>query len=223
MPSVRAVHAVGRHGRLAATVAVLGLLAGCTADPAEPDAPAERPSISDAHLDLSDLAVPRADICDLLPEEDVEQALGGPVSHTAHYGNGDEVEVTPGVRDVSHEYGCVFEAGDGTVARTWVFARPVASAEARELVRRPPGCAFPDVLTFGRPSLASVCEVAAAEPGRSTRVRARLEGLFTDTWLACEISEPPGPAGAAPPSKDAEVMQRAAQWCTEVVTTAGAT
>jgi hypothetical protein len=50
--------------------------------------------------------------------------------------------------------------------------------------------------------------------------RARLEGLFTDTWVGCEVTEPlEGPGGAA--RSRADVVQRADQWCTEVVTTVG--
>ncbi len=169
----------------------------------------------------------------MLDENGVTEALDGPVTGTDHYGNGDEVEVRPGYKDVSHEYGCVFEGSDGTAARTWVFARPVARSEARTLVRRARrgrDCAFPDPVGFGSPGLTSVCEIASGATGstqRTTTVRTRLEGLFTDTWLGCEVSEPlggssEGSTGDGSSSERADVVQRAVSWCTEVVTTVSA-
>ena len=176
---------------------------------------------SDAHLDLSGLPVPRVEFCDVLDEDDVAQALDGPVSGTDHYGNGDEVEVRPGYVDVSHEYGCVFRASDGTSAKVWVVARPVTRGEARTVVRRARrgrDCAFPESIGFGSPGLTSVCEVPGAEPDVGPLVRARLEGLFDDSWVGCEVSEPVEVAGARTGPR-ADVVQRADQWCTEVVTT----
>src|SRR5512139_3502115 len=170
---------------------------GCTSsttDQAEPSPSSPVPPTR-ARVDLSGLPVPRTDVCGMLDENGVTEALDGPVTGTDHYGNGDEVEVRPGYKDVSHEYGCVFEGGDGTAARTWVFARPVARSEARTLVRRARrgrDCAFPDAVGFGSPGLTSVCEIASGATGstqRTTTVRARLEGLFTDTWMGCEVSE----------------------------------
>lgn len=212
------------------TVAVL--VAGCTADPqdaGQAPSPATSGAAGAAHLDLSDLPIPRGDACDLLAQEDLEQALGSPVTTTGHYGNGEEFEVAPGRLDISHEHGCVFEAADGTTARTWIFARPVTRSEARALVRqahRGRDCAFPESIRFGTPALTSVCEVTGPAGGAAT-VRARLEGLFGGTWMGCEVSEPlldgataPSAAGTPPPRAD--VVQRAEQWCTEVVTTIAA-
>jgi len=208
------------------------LLAGaCTGLPessgpdSPPDSQADRgPSPSDARLDLSGLPVPRTDFCDVLDEDEIAEALDAAVTDTAHYGNGDEVEVRPGLVDVSHEYGCVFEGGPGVSARTWVFARPVAREEARMLVRRARrgrDCAFPDAVGFGSPGLTSVCEVPA--PGQSApRVRARLEGLFGESWLACEVSEPLEDSPESGRGPRADVVQRAEQWCINVVTTVGA-
>lgn len=200
------------------------VLAGCTS--ASTDRPESAPSRSvthtDSKLDLSRLPIPRAEICDLLSDDGVSEALGGKLADTHHYGNGDEVEVRPGLVDVSHEYGCVFEGKDGAAARVWVFARPVARSEARTLVRRARrgrDCAFPKPVGFGSPGLNSVCELPTrTEEQPSTTVRARLEGLFGDTWVGCEVSEPlEGATGAR-----ADVLQRAVSWCTEVVTTVGA-
>jgi hypothetical protein len=200
------------------------LVAGCTSPKAGPESTAPRPvRPSQAHLDLSGLPVPRRDVCDSIPEEGVTQALGGVVAETRHYGNGDEVEVVPGLLDISHEYGCVYAGQDGTVARMWIFARPVGSSEARTLVRRARrgrSCAFPDLLVFGAPGLSSVCEVR--RPGEApVAVRTRLQGLFGDSWLGCEVSEPLGRDVGDEP--DGDVVLRTEQWCTEVVTAVSAT
>ena len=209
---------------LAGLVATSALLAGCTSAPQEePDqttvvAPSAAPGA--AHLDLSGLPIPRADVCALLAEDSQEQALGAPVAQTGHYGNGEEVEIAPGRVDISHEYGCVFEAGDGTTARTWIYARPVLRPEARTLVRRARhgrDCAFPESIRFGTPGLTSVCEVASPAADWPL-VRARLEGLFGSTWMGCEVAEPLARPSGSSSTPRADVVQRAEQWCTEVVT-----
>lgn len=219
----RTARAVRGRRRFLPALLTLALLAGaCTSSPEPPES--SGPSSvgpSDAHLDLSGLPVPRVPFCDVLAEDDVAQALDGPVAGTDHYGNGDEVEVSPGYVDVSHEYGCVFGAADGTSAKVWVFARPVTRGEARSLVRRARrgrDCAFPESIGFGSPGLTSVCEVPGADPDVGPRVRARLEGLFGDTWVGCEVAEPLEAAGTRTGPR-ADVVQRADQWCTEVVTT----
>ncbi len=217
----RAGHALLRS--LTGLVATSVLLAGCTSAPEEPDqttgvAPSGAPGA--AHLDLSGLPIPRSDVCALLAEDDLEQALGAPVAQTGHYGNGEELEVAPGRVDISHEYGCVFEAGDGTTARTWIYARPVMRPEARTLVRRARhgrDCAFPESIRFGTPGLTSVCEVAS-RAADGPLVRARLEGLFGSTWMGCEVAEPLERPSGSSPTPRADVVQRAEQWCTEVVT-----
>ena len=209
---------------LAGLVATSALLAGCTSAPQEePDqttvvAPSAAPGA--AHLDLSGLPIPRADVCALLAEDSQEQALGAPVAQTGHYGNGEEVEIAPGRVDISHEYGCVFEAGDETTARTWIYARPVLRPEARTLVRRARhgrDCAFPESIRFGTPGLTSVCEVASPAADWPL-VRARLEGLFGSTWMGCEVAEPLARPSGSSSTPRADVVQRAEQWCTEVVT-----
>lgn len=203
-------------------IVLVPLVAGGCSTPLQstdaPASPSRSVSPSDADLDLSRLPVPRTQFCDVLPKSDVAKALDGPVTRTDHYGNGDEFEVRPGYRDVSHEYGCVFEGDADTAAKVWVFARPVSSREAGMLVRRERrqrDCAFPDSIRFGAPGLASVCEVPGAKAS-APAVRARLEGLFHDSWLACEVSEP------LQRGSRVDVLQRAEDWCTGVVTTVAA-
>jgi hypothetical protein len=213
-----------RRGRAALVAATTLLATGCTLTGDEtPESDASpSPATSDASLDLSGLPIPRAEFCALLDQDGVAEALEGPVLDTAHYGNGDEVEIRPGYVDISHEYGCTFEGAPGREARTWVFARPVPRSEARLLVRRArqaDDCAFPKPLVFGSPGVISVCEIAGPPPEEAPTARTRLEGLFGDSWVGCEVSEPlRRTAGGGP---KADVVQRAVQWCTEVVTAAG--
>lgn len=193
--------------------------------------PSSGPSVTaTGRLDLGSVPVRRTPLCDLVSDDVVREALGGVLVRTGHYGNGDEFEVSPGTTDVSHEHGCVYEGSDRTAARVWVFARPVQEHEATGLVRRARSrrdCAFPDPLGFGSPGLTSVCEVPGAD---GTIVRARLEGLFSDTWVGCEVTEPlaegaPSDAGSGPPGSGgtgADVVQRAVSWCSAVVSAAGA-
>jgi hypothetical protein len=165
-------------------------------------------------LDLSQLPIERADFCGRLDQGDVEDALGGPVTGTAHYGSGDRVTLAPGVVDVSHEFNCTYDAGDGGQARAWVFAEPVTPGVGRRIVRdaraergcRPLGKAP----AYGTPSLGTLCRVTRPE-GRAVTLR----GLFGDAWLSCRLSIPgTGDALGA--------VQRAEQWCVRVATTLGA-
>jgi hypothetical protein len=208
-------------------------LTACTISSEPESSPAASTSPTPTHggsgterVDVTGWSVPRTDFCGALDEKTVEEALGGPVTDTAHYGNGDQVEVRPGYVDVSHEYGCTFLGADGATAKAWVFARPVTTAEARRVVRRErrgESCAFPDPVGFGRPHLTSMCEVPGAK-GSGPTARARLEGLFDQSWLACEVADPLDASGSAEPTSPvprADVLQRAARWCADVVRTIG--
>ena len=146
------------------------------------------------------------------------------MTSTARYGNGDDVQVRPGYVDVSHEYGCTFSGSDGAAAKTWVFARPVNRREAKTFIQRERGergCTFPELVGFGKPDLTSVCEVKGTEQG-TTALRARLEGLFGSTWLACEVSHPLDQPSAGSQASRSELVRLAQQWCVNVVTTVGA-
>jgi hypothetical protein len=168
-----------------------------------------------ATLDLSDLPIPRTAFCDVLDEDDVEAALGGPPTGTAHYDSGDRVELTSGVTDVSHEYGCTFDSAvTGAQARAWVFAEPVTPAAAASIARearRTRGCTvLDDAPTFGASSTATLCRTTSPV-GRVVTLR----GLFGDAWLSCQLRTPG--ADAVP-----QTVQRAEQWCVRVATTVGA-
>ena len=75
--------------------------AGGRASPSASEPPVSR-------VDLSGLPVARAAFCDLLDQESIGDALGGTVIGTDHYGNGDEVNITPDLEDISHEFNCTY-------------------------------------------------------------------------------------------------------------------
>lgn len=183
---------------------------------ASPPAPSASPTAPTpmASLDLSGLPIARTDFCGRLDRGDVEHALGGPVTGTAHYGSGDRVALVPGVVDVSHEYNCTYDAADGTQARAWVFAEPVTDTVGRRIVRdarAEAGCRpLERSPTYGTPSIGTLCRVARPEARAVT-----LRGLFGDAWLSCRLSTP----GSADPLG---TVQRAEQWCVRVATTLGA-
>lgn len=230
MPLPRARVARRRLLTAAGLPLALASLIGCTGGSDQEEAATPSADPSSAHLDLSRLPVPRAPFCETLPGQGVTDALQGEVAQTGHYSNGDEVEVRPGYTDIVHEHGCVYESAEGSVARAWVFARPVDRAEAKRQVRRARrgrDCALPDSIAFGTPSLVSACEVPADRAGTEVMVRARLEGLFGDSWVGCEVAEPVSSQGAAGTGGTTRqerkaVVRRAEQWCTEVVTAVGA-
>lgn len=167
-----------------------------------------------ASLDLSGLPIARAPACDAIDEGDVEDALGGPVSGTDHYDSGQRVVLAPGLRDVSHEFGCIFRAATGAQARVWVFAEPVSGRVAKTLVRdarSEKGCRpVSSGPTFGTPSATLLC---ALRKPRSRQVT--LRGLFGDAWLSCQLTSPAAGSVAA-------TVRRSEQWCVRVATTLGA-
>jgi hypothetical protein len=210
------------RGYVAALVALLvtaGVVAVLLArSPGAPDpaaAPATTSSPSGTPLegvDVSDLPVARAPFCGSLDEADVVEALGSPVSGTAHYTVGERVLLAPGVRDVSHEHDCTFRGVGGAEARAWVFAEPVTVAVARGLLRAArgePGCRVVDRgPIFGSPSVTTRCRTGPAGARAVT-----LRGLFGDAWLTCRLTLP----GSQP-----DAVVRAERWCVQVVTGAAA-
>jgi hypothetical protein len=163
-------------------------------------------------LDTAGLVVPRVSFCDRVAPVDAQRALGSEVASSSSYGNGDQTQLTARVRDVAHEFGCIWTAGDDTRARAWVFTPPVTLARARQLRRTAagPGCR---VLTaasaFGAPSVAVRCR----EPGGL--VRTTFSGLFGDAWLSCEL-DVAGPRVAG-------LTDRTGRWCVTVARAASGT
>jgi hypothetical protein len=182
-----------------------------TARPTPTPSPTPTPLAS---LDLSGLPIQRAPFCDELDQGDVEDALGGPVSGTAHYDSGDRVALAAGLTDVSHEFGCTFDAATGAQARAWVFAEPVTVPVGRSIIaetRSGTGCTVVGKApTFGTPSVGTLCRT-----GKPAGQVVTLRGLFGDAWLSCQLSTP-GATGAD------QTVQRAEQWCVRVATTLGA-
>ncbi len=194
-------------------VVAVGLTSGPARNgtPAPPTASPSPTPVRD--LDLSSLPIARAPFCDLVDHGTLETALGGPITGTAHYDNGDRAQLAPGVTDVSHEYSCSFSTSSGAEARAWVFAAPVGKAQARALAHQAaqrPGChpAAEGGPTFGSPNGTTVCRTKG-----STQVR--LNGLFGDAWFSCQLTRP-GTEHAA------RSLRRAERWCVHLAATVGA-
>ena len=187
--------------------AILALLllatTGCSEEPkkaAPPPAPTPM-----ASLNTTAMQVPRIEFCQLVPDSAVRDALGDKPDDDSSYGNGDEEELSGVGKQVVHEIGCTWSADDGTVARAWVFARPVDKRFARTAIassRKTPGCKVGPGPAYGEPSVTQTCR----EPDGSTRVRHA--GLFGQTWLTCEVADPTDGVAA--------VRDRADRWCVEV-------
>jgi hypothetical protein len=168
------------------------------------DSPKPTPT-SLTSLNSTAMQIPRIEFCKLIPETAVRIALGGKPDSSASYGNGDEVDV-PGVgREVVHEIGCTWSTDEGAAARAWVFALPVDADFARQAIdssRDTQGCRVVQGPEYGEPSVTQICR----QSGGSTRVRHA--GLFGQTWLSCEVTDPADDAAA--------VRTRADSWCVEV-------
>lgn len=197
-------------GVLVAALVATWVLTRSTGD--GPERPTGPPP-STAAVDLSTLSVPRTAFCDRLAGTDVRGALDAPVAGSDEYHSGERVLLAPGVRDVSHEFGCIFDATTGAQARVWVFAEPVSEGEAARIgrgVRRAPRCRPLDARpAFGRSPAGTVCP-AATPYGQQVTLR----GLFGDAWLSCQVT-------TAGPERRAEVVQRGSRWCVRVATALG--
>ncbi len=111
--------------------------------------------------------------------------------------------LTSEVTDIAAEHGCRWKRGR-TVARAWVFAPPVTSADAKRFAgsaRRAEGCDVRrDAPGFGSPSVARTCPVGEG-------FEASYRGLFGDAWLVCSLT--------APGTRRA-TLTRAGAWCVAV-------
>ncbi len=198
---------------LLVALAALVVLAG-TGDPGDESLssrrtrPSPSPAPGIAEIGATTLRIPRTPFCEGLATERVEDALGGAVTQSASYGNGDPVRLGAGRADVAHEYGCRWEGPQGATARAWVFVPPVTVREARRLVRSTSstdGCQrLPG--RYGAPSVGVRCA------GKS-RQQASYRGLFGDAWLTCTLSLP----GGGPGRVSADVLvERTDRWCAAV-------
>ncbi|RNL63092.1 hypothetical protein EFK50_15380 [Nocardioides marmoriginsengisoli] len=176
------------------------VLAGCSdGDPAAPVSSAPR-AIKD--LDPASMSLVRVEFCDLVPVAAVRTALGSEPRTPDEWRNGDPIP-GGGPGGIGHEFGCSWTSPAGRIARAWVFARPIAPAYARTLVRaagRKTGCTT-TASAFGEPGLLQSC----SGPGKS--LVARHAGLFQDTWLSCEVTQT---------STRKAVTARADAWCSAV-------
>jgi hypothetical protein len=169
-------------------------------------------SPSPPSVDLAALPIERGPFCGDLARGDVESALAGPVTRSSRYGPGQRVLLTPGVRDVSHEYGCTYTTRTGAQGRVWVFAEPVSRRAAAALVRDArslKGCrATQGGPAFGDPAVRTECPAS-----RRAGTEVALHGLFGDAWLSCQLTTASGSA--------AESVRRAERWCVQVATALG--
>lgn len=191
------------HRTTVACVLALGLLGACTSSPETPQEESyEATPVTE--FDASGVTLERTDFCDDFSEDAVQYTVGK-VASTRHYGNGDPVQLTEGVKDVSHEFNCTFVGKSGITARAWVFVPRVTAQRADELVAaagQAEGCSLVEGRGFGTPSTGRFC---TTDDG----VEASYRGLFVDTWLTCSVSRNGKQNGA-----DREKMLReAGEWC----------
>lgn len=204
-----------------------GLLVACTGPGSSDGAGDRSPGSSSSPLpspgqpgavDPAVVEVGRGPFCDRIGAGAVRRVLGGPAQRTHHYGNGDSAELTPGYVDVAHEYNCSFERGEAT-ARAWVFAPPIRPDVATRVVaeiRAQKGCVVSPGSRFGQPSVTTVCTLR--QPSPTTRVSQH--GLFGDAWLSCELTVPRTLPGPQPAEDIADIRDRTAQWCADVLAAA---
>lgn len=180
------------------------LVAGCASDEPEKSAPSAAPTPIRG-LNSAAMQVPRIEFCASVPEQAVEDALGGTPDSKAAYGNGDKEKLDGVGEDVLHEIGCSWSTDAGATARAWVFARPVDARFAQRVVassKGTRGCRVVAGPAYGKPTVTQVCRL----PGGEQRVRHA--GLFGQTWLSCEV--------AAPAAEATGLRERADAWCVQV-------
>lgn len=192
-------------GGLAPLVLVAtGLTAGCSGSSDTPDPEQPTPSTDVSDIDLTGVTATRASFCGALDAASVAEVLGGEPQRSDSYESGERVELAPGLRDVAHEYSCLFERGPRT-ARAWLFAQPATSQQARDWIEernRDDRCRPAGDLAFGDPGLVQSC-------AQGTRRRVTAVGLFGDGWLTCQATAP----RSAP---EAELLEQTQRWCAEV-------
>lgn len=179
--------------------AVLSALASCSSPEKSPAEPASTPLASFA---TDSITVARGDFCDRIGASAIERAVGKG-AESAPYGSGDPTELEPDLVDLSHEFGCRFHTEEAS-ARAWVFAPPISTERARQLVTQLAGmkrCVrLPQAPTYGAPSVALAC-------GEQSKPTLWFAGLFGDAWLTCTLQRSlPGP----------ELLDETGRWCVAV-------
>lgn len=176
---------VGRVRRLLALccagLLAASALAGCggSSTPKAAKAPTAKPTPIE-QLNTGAMRLARVDFCGLVPNSAIEQAAGKSAKAT-RWQVGDRVMVGTGDLDAVDEFGCAWTKGDVRAA-AWVYAVPMSYDDANAVLAKTakrPGCTVGTDPNFGSPSQLQIC---------ATPARARLSGLFSDTFLVCEIS-----------------------------------
>ena len=187
MSPTLAAMSMRRSRRYAAAPVLAVLLAAalvaCSDDDSGREEPEARPTPISS-FEAASVQPLRQEFCDAVPEEALRSTVGE-VRSADGYADGETHQLTAGVTDVAHEFGCTWTGRNGDIARAWVFAPRVAVGEARRLARdarRERGCRPLDPYDFGTPSAGVLCTVRG---GREASYR----GLFVDTWLACSVTD----------------------------------
>jgi hypothetical protein len=163
-----------------------------------------------AKLNTGAMKLARVEFCPLLPSRAVTAALDGRSTADASWSDGDKalLEDGAGLDDVVHEYGCRWtrsDQGGTTSASAWMFARTLTRRDARGVMtanRKQPGCRVTHGPGFGSPSQLQLCTTGGVR-------RARVAGLFGDSWLTCQVS---APTSVPAPS----LTRRTDAWCVQV-------
>lgn len=202
-------HPIGRTSAAARLLAVLAVvvlsLSGCSRA-AAPQPPKQLPPTPIGQLNSGAMTLARVDFCSLLPDPAISKALGGDPTDQSSWRNGDRTQVDPNKpdsRDVVHEYGCGWTRQSSS-ADAWIYARPVTAQFAQAVLDKTakrPGCKVEAGPEFGTPHQRQTCTLADG----TTRVR--ISGLFTDTFVNCEV------AGKAKPQA---LSDRTDAWCVQV-------
>lgn len=197
---------------------LLAILTACSGggEAAPPPAPTPDRGTPLSDFETRTVSVARESFCEAIATEAVARALVGDPTRATSYAPGEKVRLTSEVKDVAHEFGCVFKGRKKAEARAWVFAPPVTRARAKQLVTaasKASGCAaVPRAPAFGKPSVATVCPNTGTTSTKAITVR--YAGLFGDAWLSCSVAAP------TKVGQD-KLVDRAGRWCVEVAKAAG--
>jgi hypothetical protein len=208
-------------GAVTAAVVAGGVAVAGGAQHEEQPPPRETPfsTTALADVDTTTARVVRAPFCSAVDDRQVDAVLGV-VPDATEWGNGDKIDLSgtgAGGADVVHEFGCSYSSPDSGSARAWVFAPPVGTAQARQLVKaaaKAPGCQVGSGPAFGSPTLALTCT-------KGGTTRASYRGLFGDAWLVCEVELPAGSAAAVDPVGPVDPVDTAGRWCAGVLQAVG--
>lgn len=192
--------------RVAVVTAVILLTAGCASGGGTE--PTARPTPYD-RLHASSMHLARVPFCSLVDRTAARDALGGQRGQGREWRDGDETSIdpastaaAPGTQERVQELGCSWQS-DSAAARAWVFARPVDTSLADQIgaTAQSKDCRVSPDRIFGRSAYTQVCQ-------HDGTTRVRHAGLFSQTWLSCEVEAQDSTVG--------DIRRRADAWCVSV-------